>query len=259
MNRRPKSLLGLTARLPWWGGLLLGLGLYVFVGHILPLSFSSPLQRALVPALTVVGYLLAGSCAVGAAVGFAVRMKQKWLYDGQRTLDQIRTLGWSDFEHLMAEAFRREGYAASLTDSGADGGVDIRLTRDGALTLVQCKQWRTRRVGVGPVRELAGVVAAMGANGGIFVCSGSYTAEAQAFAERAGIRLVDGNILSGMLRLERQDGQDSRIERCPRCGEELVRRVARRGRGAGEAFLGCSAFPRCRYTCATRQSGTALR
>jgi restriction system protein len=251
MTRRKQDLIELTARLPWWMSLLLGLGLYVFMAHIVPLSISGPFQRAIVPALTVVGYLLAGACVMGAIAGFAIQLKQRWLYESQRSLDQIRKLGWADFEHLMAEAFRREGYAASLTDAGADGGVDIRLTKDGMLTLVQCKQWRTRRVGVGPVRELAGVVAAARAKEGIFVCSGSYTPEAQAFAERAGIRLVDGRGLASMLRLESLDGEEA-VERCPRCGNELVRRVARRGRSAGEAFMGCSGFPGCRFTVSVR-------
>ncbi len=247
MARRKQGLIELTARLPWWVSLLLGLGLYVFVAHVLPLRISGPMQEALSPAFTMVGYLLAGACAMGALAGLAVRWKQRRLYGSQRALEQIRSLGWADFEHLMAEAFRRKGYAASLTESGADGGVDIRLTRDGALTLVQCKQWRTRRVGVRPVRELAGVVAAAGARQGIFVCSGSYTPDAQAFAERAGIQLVDGGTLASMLSLESLEEEEA-VERCPRCGSELVRRLARRGRSAGNAFTGCSAFPRCRYT-----------
>lgn len=35
---------------------------------------------------------------------------------------------------------------------------------------------------------------------------------------------------------------------CPKCGGELKRREAKRGRAAGSYFLGCSNFPQCRYT-----------
>ncbi|MEM9283555.1 MAG: NERD domain-containing protein [Verrucomicrobiota bacterium] len=35
---------------------------------------------------------------------------------------------------------------------------------------------------------------------------------------------------------------------CPTCGAELVERVAKRGANAGSTFLGCSEFPKCRYT-----------
>lgn len=35
---------------------------------------------------------------------------------------------------------------------------------------------------------------------------------------------------------------------CPKCGANLVERVAKRGSNAGSRFLGCSGYPRCRYT-----------
>jgi restriction system protein len=35
---------------------------------------------------------------------------------------------------------------------------------------------------------------------------------------------------------------------CPKCGEALVERTARSVRNVGGKFLGCSAFPKCRYT-----------
>ncbi|MDA8239238.1 MAG: NERD domain-containing protein [Nitrospiraceae bacterium] len=35
---------------------------------------------------------------------------------------------------------------------------------------------------------------------------------------------------------------------CPRCGAELVRRVAKKGNSTGDPFLGCSTFPKCRFT-----------
>jgi len=34
---------------------------------------------------------------------------------------------------------------------------------------------------------------------------------------------------------------------CPKCSSELVRRVAKKGPQAGEEFLACSAFPKCRF------------
>ncbi len=35
---------------------------------------------------------------------------------------------------------------------------------------------------------------------------------------------------------------------CPKCASPLVTRVAKRGEKAGEPFLACSAFPKCKYT-----------
>lgn len=35
---------------------------------------------------------------------------------------------------------------------------------------------------------------------------------------------------------------------CPRCGSQLSKRVAKSGRNAGSEFLGCSNYPKCRFT-----------
>jgi hypothetical protein len=36
--------------------------------------------------------------------------------------------------------------------------------------------------------------------------------------------------------------------RCPKCGADLVERLVKSGERAGQKFLGCSAFPKCRFT-----------
>lgn len=43
----------------------------------------------------------------------------------------------------------------------------------------------------------------------------------------------------------RQSAGEEKI--CPRCGSKLVLRIAKRGNNAGNQFLGCSGFPKCRY------------
>ena len=52
------------------------------------------------------------------------------------------------------------------TGGGADGGVDLVLSKTGERILVQCKNWKSSKVGVSTVRELFGVVTAEGASGG---------------------------------------------------------------------------------------------
>jgi ssDNA-binding Zn-finger/Zn-ribbon topoisomerase 1 len=34
---------------------------------------------------------------------------------------------------------------------------------------------------------------------------------------------------------------------CPRCGNKLVLRTAKRGENVGNQFYGCSNYPKCRY------------
>ena len=44
---------------------------------------------------------------------------------------------------------------------------------------------------------------------------------------------------------------------CPKCGQAMVRRVARRGANAGSEFWGCSEFPRCRGIVSFQPPGDA--
>ncbi|QSA20069.1 restriction endonuclease, partial [Vibrio furnissii] len=70
-----------------------------------------------------------------------------------------------------------------------DGGKDRRcvdtwLTKDGELSLVQCKHWKARKVGVQVLREMYGVMIEHQASKMIIVTSGDFTAEAIAFCSR---------------------------------------------------------------------------
>jgi restriction system protein len=169
---------------------------------------------------------------------------------------------WQQFERLVGEAFRLQGYQVIETGGGgADGGVDLVLTRDGEKHLVQCKQWRAFKVGVDVVRELYGVMAAKGAAGGFVVTSGRFTDEAVAFAQGRNVRLLDGPKLHGLLQQARQAAAadvpstspsevagPGSIPSCPVCSRHMTRRLARKGFNAGRAFWGCTGYPTCKGT-----------
>lgn len=107
---------------------------------------------------------------------------------------------WQDFEVLVAEVFRRHGFDVILQGGDqADGGIDVIVKRDGGVYLVQCKHWRAQRVGVKVVRELYGVVAAEGVDGGYVVTSGHFTPDAVSFAQGIALQLVNGRQLAALL------------------------------------------------------------
>ena len=82
--------------------------------------------------------------SIRALVGRTLRRR---LLDGQRDLDSIRVLPWREFEHLVGEAFRRQGYRVEERGGAApDGGIDLVLFKNGRKTVVQCKRWKTRQV-----------------------------------------------------------------------------------------------------------------
>ena len=101
------------------------------------------------------------------------------LVDGRASIERIRALSWQEFEHLVAEAYRRKGYrVAERGGAGADGGIDIELRASGKTLVVQCKRWKNRTIGVELVRELLGAMTGEQAHGAIFVTTGSYTPDA---------------------------------------------------------------------------------
>jgi len=120
------------------------------------------------------------------------KLRRRRLVGRGRSLQALQALSWREFEELCAEAYRRRGYAVSETAWGADGGVDLVLHKGREKIFVQCKHYAARRVDVRPVRELFGVMAAEGATGGIFICSGSYTSAAEQFARGKNLSLIDG-------------------------------------------------------------------
>jgi len=177
------------------------------------------------------------------------KFSERKKFDRLNETDKIRDLQWPEFERMVSEAFRRQGYKVEQSGGpNPDGGVDQRLRKDDQVTLVQCKHWKQWKVGVNVVRELLGVVTCEGAQSGIVVTSGRFTQEAQDFARKADVRLIDGPELLRMFR-EVQTARPksaSDLPVCPKCQSAMVLRTATKGTNVGNQFWGCSRFPTCR-------------
>jgi len=245
--------------LPWWVSVLSAVAVYIAFAIVIPAIVigSSVLQGWALAAPTLAPVLSLILLAPAPISAFNAWRKRK-LLDTQRDLTSIRALTWREFEELVAEAYRRQGYRVIENHrGGADGGVDIRLKKDGSLHLIQCKQWRSAKIGVRVVRELYGVMSAEHALRGVVISSGVFTQEAKNFAAGKPIDLIDGLEVAQLVRGVQAvpvnhpgtpEAVVTRLEACPQCGSTLVRRFARKGKNAGQEFIGCSSFPRCRYT-----------
>lgn len=252
--------------MPVWGGPLFALLVFAI------LRWGSPLIIPPVDApFTVTTPLkqMIGKAGVGAApwIGLGVlvlwivaevqKRQRRALVESHSGPETIRALSWQDFEHLLGEVFRRQGYLVEQTGRNSpDGGIDLRLSRAQEQVLVQCKHWKVQQVGVRVVRELSGVVTSERATAGIVVTSGDFSADAKSFARTVPIRLVDGRELNDLIESVRNA---PRVEKpttsspptsqlCPECGATMTIRTARRGASAGAQFWGCSKYPACRAT-----------
>jgi restriction system protein len=221
-----------------------------------------------VPQMQLLGWLIGFVPAmVSLAAGFAgwrLRQQRAAFLRQHLDIDWLNRLTWQDFERQVAEVYRQQGYRVDeVGGGGADGGVDLRLRRGGQTSIVQCKRWKRYKVGVKPVRELYGVMAAEKADRAIFIASGVYTDEALRFAEGKPVELVDGAQLAQMLRRFQQSLKQA-LEpsmvppapvphpvqvaeiparpKCPRCGSDMVLRRAKKGAHAGREFWGCSLY-----------------
>ena len=291
MARRRKSSLvddcvELMAMLPWWASLLTALVAYLvlhqFASQPPPVvTDTAQMQGAIfgsiVRAFATVGqYVVPIGCVAAAVMSFVGRQHRSELLartTGGQASSAISGMSWQEFELLIGEALRVQGYEVTETGGGgADGGVDLVLRKGREKFLVQCKQWKAFKVGVREVRELYGLMAAHGAAGGFVITSGRFTEDATAFAAGRNVRLVDGTKLDGLLkqatsstahphakeavgsaaspsRAAASAASDAAPLLCPVCSGAMVLRTAKRGANAGGRFWGCSGFSAgCRGT-----------
>jgi len=267
--RTRNGLLDVLAVQPWPVGLIVGLIGMALIRWGAPAWLSrqeGQIGEALAQstAFATFGWLFLIGCSIASLVSYLNAGRKRRLLDTRTGLESVSAVGWRNFEELVGEAFRRQGYVVEETGlGGADGGVDLVLRRDGRRVLVQCKQWRRRRVPVNVVREMYGLLQHHRADEVQIATVGGFTRDAERFATGKPIRLIDGQALLAMIRSVQESEPvaarpSGRIEpvlgdmdstpsepRCSRCGEGMVQRTNRRD---GSAFWGCLAFPRCRGT-----------
>ena len=281
MSRKRKTspiedMIDVIAMLPWWAGIGIAVVGYLVlhrlatpaaISAVQPGQMSNLVAQSMVAAFAYAGqYLVPLVGLIGAAISFFRRKQRVSLVTDVAQAQSTHALdgmSWREFEMLVGEAFRLQGYRVTETGGGgADGGIDLVLLKGTEKFLVQCKQWKAYKVGVDVVRELYGVMAAKGATGGFVVTSGRFTDDASKFAAGRNVQLIDGPKLFAMIKQAKQstkmaDQQIGSMPRtaplkaaiepsCPQCGARMVIRVAHKGSNAGSEFWGCSTFPTCR-------------
>lgn len=264
----------LIGKLPWWAGVALALGSYLVLHAYAsrpvatvppggaPDAYVGGMLAAVWRGLAGVGqYVVPIICLGGAAVSALGRGRRRALArDAHRGgAAAVRGMTWQEFEQLVGEAFRQRGFAVAERGGSGDGGVDLVLRRGGERYLVQCKHWRAATVGVPVVRELYGAMAAEGVTGGYVVTSAEFTRDAREFAAGRNVELIGGAQFLTLLDAARgavtavpappgavpPSGANA-APACPRCGEAMVERTARRGAIPGRRFWGCARYPACR-------------
>ena len=146
----------LVSRLPWWGGVALALASYVLLHQLAQPPSVKGLQSGqmggvaagpLVSALAMIGqFLIPFICLFGALGSFLARRRREQLVSNvsqSKSADALDEMSWREFELLVGEAFRLQGYRVSEQGgAGPDGGIDLVLSKGSEKYLVQCNSGR---------------------------------------------------------------------------------------------------------------------
>jgi len=178
MPRKNDSFINDLVACPWWISLILAVSTFVAL-------------KFLYPSLAAIGAMVFLATAVVSAIK---AYESGTLLKSQTSLESIRALSWREFEKLIAEAYRMNGYQVEgNSGAGADGGVDVVARKDGRTTLIQCKQWKTQSIGVKVIREMYGIMCAEKADAVHVVGTGGFTKDAIGFAEGKPVELLGGS------------------------------------------------------------------
>lgn len=248
--------------------------LWVFLGAMRAVLLFDPTpikQSLLIPEPQSTAWFL----VVGAILGLVEWGRIAWnvlrapgsKFGRVATVQDLLELSPREFEEMVVDLYRAQGYSAKRTGSPGDHGVDVVVrASNGEKWVAQCKRWRTL-VGEPVVRDFYGVMQHEKADQGIIVAVRGFTPQARDWARGKPILLYDG---SEFLREWKRAVKPTKAKQvanataegdaepapiptramdpplCPKCGIPMVLRVASKGAHRGEPFYGCPNYPRCR-------------
>lgn len=178
------SLFAVLLRSPWWISILLA----ALVGTVM---------FALLPR----EYKVAG--AVGGFPFFVIGLIALWqqmrLPSARRSEEILRAvtkMSWPEFSALLEEGFARQGYSVERIQ----GAADFVLSRQGRTTLVSARRWKAARPGEESLKALHEAAQSQGAGSCLYVTLGELSANAQVFAKRHEVQLMQGAALALLLK-----------------------------------------------------------
>jgi restriction system protein len=106
----------------------------------------------------------------------------------------LKSIEWKRFEEISMEYLRINNCKANVTCTGADGGIDIKISDSNGkvFAIGQCKSW-SKPIGVGLIRELYGIMAAENVRHGIFLTTSEFSKDAKEFAIGKNLLLIDSD------------------------------------------------------------------
>ncbi|GAA0770614.1 restriction endonuclease [Ideonella azotifigens] len=168
----------------------------------------------------------------------------------------FEAIEWRRFEAVVEALFQQAGFETRSKSHADDDGVDLwlysRHQPGRPVSVVQCKHWHGRRVGVDRLQALSGTMAARDVRRGQFATTSGFTPEAEAFAREHRINLLDSERLLALIAQRSPEEQQLLLTlalendywrpTCVSCGKKMTERARRTD---GSPFWGCTGYPQC--------------
>ena len=180
----PNSLFAVLLRSAWWIPFAITAGFVMIAKAVLPAEYF------------VVGSLGSAPFFVIGCIAAWRQMRAPSAKRVAATLSAIREMSWSTFSAAIEDAFQRDGHAVVRL---AGTAADFEITKNGRVTLVNCRRWKAERTGIEPLRELIAARDARDAHDCIYVATGEITDKARTFAARNVVRILQGAELAGLM------------------------------------------------------------
>jgi restriction system protein len=235
---------------------------YAALAFVVPAFGASARElRAVWPALKTAMPWAAGVLLVLGPLAYMRRQRRRSPLDPESGIESIRRLARREFERLLGESFRLQGYTVEERGgSEPRAGVCLVLRKPSQRILVRCIHRTGAQVGVEAVRQLHDVMSSEAASGGLVVTSEELSPDARTWVADKPIGLIEGRALLELVnrgRARRRGSTEVTQRRepylgpplaelldCPLCGAPMVLKKGAQPSHAELAFFGCS-VPRC--------------
>lgn len=179
------SLFAILLRSPWWISFAIALALGTAAMALLPAAYR------VVGAVSGVPFVVIG----------VVAALRQWRSPSAAQVAQthaaVAAMAWPAFAKAIEDALCRDGYSVK---PGSGAGVDLVLERNGRVTLVSARRWKSARIGVEALRALQTARDAADAQDALCICLGQLTDSARPFAAQHRIAIWQTAELAKLLR-----------------------------------------------------------
>lgn len=184
-----------------------------FAGIVLLGAFLAPgFVSQLVPQLKPYSWQITVGCfgvallsiVIGAIIALPILNERRREQDSKEAevnllYRRLVDLSPTEFEKAMCRLFEMQGFTVQHVGQRGDGGVDMRMSRQGQTFIGQCKRYEKNAITVEQIRDFYGALVHSGADQGYFITTSRFTRPAVEFAKHKPLTLVDGPMLKAQI------------------------------------------------------------